>query len=32
MKLGQLKEYNMRNIFPQNSFTKYGGDASPRLF
>ena len=26
MKLGQLKEYNMRNIFLKKSYTKYGGE------
>ena len=32
MKFGQLIEYNTRNIFLEKSFTKYGGDTSPRLF
>ena len=32
MKFGQLVEYNMRNIFLEKSYTKYGGEASPRLF
>ena len=34
MKLGQLKliEYKMRNIFPEKSFAKYEGEASPRPF
>ena len=32
MKFGQLIEYNMRNIFLQNSFTKCGGETSPRPF
>ena len=32
MKLGQLIEYNMRNIFHEKSYTKGGGEASPRLF
>ena len=32
MKFGQLIEYNMRNIFLQNSFTKCGGETSPRTF
>ena len=31
MKLGQLIEYNMKNIFLQKSYTKYR-DASPRPF
>ena len=30
VKLGQLVEYNMRNIFLEKSFTKCGGEASPR--
>ena len=25
MKLGQLIEYSMRNIFPEKSYTKWGG-------
>ena len=24
MKLGQLMEYNMKNIFPQKSYAEYG--------
>ena len=32
MKSGQLIEYNMRNIFLQKSYTKCGGEASPRPF
>ena len=32
MKFGQLIEYNMRNIFFQKSFAKYGGETSPRPF
>ena len=28
----QLIEYNMRNIFLEKSYTKYGGEASPRPF
>ena len=31
MKLGQLIEYNMRNIFPEKSYTKCGGESIPRL-
>ena len=31
MKFGQLLEYNMRNIFLQNSYTKCGGETRPRL-
>ena len=32
MKLGQLTEYNMRNIFLEKSYTICGGDAIPRPF
>ena len=32
MKFGQLIEYNMRNIFLEKSYTKCGGEASPRSF
>ena len=32
MKFGQLTEYNMRNIFPEKSYTKCGGQTSPRTF
>ena len=32
MKSGQLIEYNMRNVFLEKSYTKYGGETSPRLF
>ena len=32
MKSGQLIEHNMRNIFLEKSYTKYSGEASPRLF
>ena len=32
MKFGQLIEYNMPNIFLEKSYTKYGGEASPRPF
>ena len=32
MEFGQLKEYNMRNIFLEKSYTKYGGETSPRSF
>ena len=28
IKLGQLSEYNMKNIFLEKSHTKYGGEAS----
>ena len=30
MKFGQLKEYNMRNIFLEKSYTKCGGKGIPR--
>ena len=32
MKFGQLITYNMRNIFLEKSYTKCGGEASPRPF
>ena len=32
MKFGQLIEYNMRNIFLEKSYAKYGGETSPRPF
>ena len=32
MKLGQLIEYNMRNIFTEKAYTKCGGETSPRSF
>ena len=32
MKFGQLIECNMRNIFLEKTFTKYGGETSPRPF
>ena len=32
MKFGQLIEYNMRNIFLEKSYTKYGGETIPRPF
>ena len=31
MKLGQLTEYNMRNIFVEKSYTKYVGETIARL-
>ena len=31
MKFGQLIEYNLRNIFLEESYTKYGGETIPRL-
>ena len=30
MKLGQLMEYNMRNIFVEKSYTKCAGETIPR--
>ena len=32
MKFGQLLEYNMRNIFLENSYAKGGGENIPRSF
>ena len=32
IKFGQLLEYSMRNIFLRKSYTKCGGEASPRPF
>ena len=32
MKFGQIIECNMRNIFLKESFTKCGGETSPRPF
>ena len=32
MKFGQLIERNMRNIFLEKSYRKYGEEASPRPF
>ena len=32
MKLGQLINYNIRNIFLDKSYTKCGEEASPRAF
>ena len=32
IKFGQLREYNMRNIFLEKSYTKCGGETSPRPF
>ena len=32
MKFGQLIEYNMRIIFAEKSYTKYGGETIPRPF
>ena len=32
MKIGQLIEYNMRNIFLDKSYSKCGGETGPRPF
>ena len=32
MKFGQLIEYNMRTIFLEKSFSKWGGETIPRPF
>ena len=32
MKFDQLIEYNMRNTFVEKSYTKCGGESSPRPF
>ena len=32
MKFGQLKDYSVRNIFLEKSYTKCGGETSPRRF
>ena len=32
MKFGQLIECNMRNIFLEKSYTKFGGETIPRPF
>ena len=32
MKFGQLIEYNMRNIFVEKSYSKYGGETIPKPF
>ena len=32
MKFGSFIEYNMRNIFLEKSYTKYGGQTIPRPF
>ena len=32
IKLDQLIEYNMRNIFVEKSYIEYGGETIPRLF
>ena len=30
MKFGQLRKYNMKNIFLEKPYTKFGGEISPR--
>ena len=32
MKFDQLIEYNMKNIFVENSYTKWAGEIIPRPF
>ena len=32
IKCGQLIEYNIRNIFVENTYLKNGGEANPRPF
>ena len=32
IKFGQLREYNMKNIFLEKPYTKIGGETSPRPF
>ena len=32
IKFGQLREYNMKNIFLEKPYTKCGGETSPRPF
>ena len=32
MKFGQLREYNMKNIFLEKPYTKCGGETTPRPF
>ena len=32
IELGQLKEYDMRNVFLQKSYTKFGWQTIPRPF
>ena len=32
MKIGQVIEYNMRNVFLEKSYAKCGGENIPRLF
>ena len=32
MEFGQLTEYDIKNIFLEKSYTKFGGETSPRPF
>ena len=32
MRFGHIIEYNMINIFIEKSYSKYGGETSPRLY
>ena len=32
MKFGELIEYNMTNIFVEKTYTKFGGETTPRSF
>ena len=32
MEFGQLTDYDIRNIFLENWYTKFGGDTIPRPF
>ena len=32
MEFGQLRQYNVKNIFFEKLYTKYGGETSPRSF
>ena len=32
VKFGPLREYNMKNIFLEKPYTKFGGETSPRPF
>ena len=32
MKLGQLTKYNLRDVFPEKSYTKCGGETIARPF
>ena len=32
MKSGELIEHNMRNIFVEKTYTKFGGETIPRSF